>query len=317
VGGFPFTTGLHEVGESIYAYLQPDGGWGWSNAGLIVDGDSALLVDTLFDLRLTHAMLEEMKRRVPAAAHIGTLVNSHSNGDHTFGNQLVAGAEIIASAACAREMESVPLLETIRRQKASIDELEIVGRMFAVTLGPFDFDGITMVYPTRTFSDTLTLHVGAKRLELIEVGPAHTKGDILVHIPGDRVVFTADILFIGGHPVMWEGPIGNWVAALDRILGMDVDAIVPGHGPITDKHGVRELRAYLRYIESEAQALYRAGVPAYEAARRIDLSSYVEWIDAERIAVNVATIYRNLGGITTPPDRLANFTEMAKLRFGE
>jgi glyoxylase-like metal-dependent hydrolase (beta-lactamase superfamily II) len=315
--GFPYERGLQDVGNSIYAYLQPDGGWGWSNAGLITDAGHALLVDTLFDVPLTWQMLEDMKRQVPAAAHIGTLVNSHANGDHTFGNQLLDGAEIIASEQTARDMETVPLLETMRSQKARIDELGIAGRMFAQTLGPFDLDSVTMVYPTRTFRESLTLYVGAKRVELIEVGPAHTKSDILVHVPEDRVVFTADILFIDGHPIMWDGPLENWIAALDRILAMDVEVIVPGHGPITDKRGVAALREYFVYVDREARTLHDAGVPPYEAARRIDMSAYDHWIDGERIAVNVANIYRHLDGETTPPDRLESFTEMAKLRFGE
>ena len=96
-----FTKGLHDIGNGSYAYLQPDGGWGWSNAGLITDGDEALLVDTLFDLKLTREMLDAMRDATPQANDIGTLINTHSNGDHTFGNQLVEGAEIIASAACA------------------------------------------------------------------------------------------------------------------------------------------------------------------------------------------------------------------------
>jgi cyclase len=269
-----------------------------------------------FDLRLTQAMLDEMRRKVPAAAQIGTLINSHANGDHTFGNSLLASAEIIASERTAREMQDIPLLETMRRQKADAGRLGLAGRMFAEILAPFDFGPVTMVYPTRTFSDTLTLALGAKRVELIEVGPAHTKGDILVHIPDDRVVFTADILFIDSHPIMWEGPLENWVAALDRILSMDVDVIVPGHGPITDKRGVRELRGYFAYIDKETRTLHAAGVPASDAARRIDMEPYADWLDGERIAVNVASIYRHLDGETTVPDRLANFTEMAKLRFG-
>ena len=96
-----FTKGLHDIGNDCYAYLQPDGGWGWSNAGLIVDGKENLLVDTLFDLRLTREMLDAMRDAVPAARSIRTLVNTHSNGDHTFGNQLVDGAEIITTKATA------------------------------------------------------------------------------------------------------------------------------------------------------------------------------------------------------------------------
>ena len=64
----PYTKGLHDLGNGLWAYLQPDGGWGWSNAGLIVDGDRSLLVDTLFDLKLTREMLDAMRRATPAAA---------------------------------------------------------------------------------------------------------------------------------------------------------------------------------------------------------------------------------------------------------
>src|SRR4051812_4885343 len=94
---------LVELRPGVYAYLQR-GSWGFSNAGLITDGDSSLLVDTLYDLRLTQRMLDAMRRATPAAARIDTLVNTHANGDHCWGNQLVAGADIISSRAAAAEM---------------------------------------------------------------------------------------------------------------------------------------------------------------------------------------------------------------------
>ena len=94
-----FTKGLHDLGNGCYAWLQPDGSWGYSNAGLIVDGKETLLVDTLFDLKLTREMLDGMRKAVPQADKIGTLFNTHGNGDHTFGNQLVKGARILARAA--------------------------------------------------------------------------------------------------------------------------------------------------------------------------------------------------------------------------
>src|SRR5215469_2297916 len=103
-----YVKGLHEVADGVWAYLQPDGGWGWSNAGLIAVNDDSLLVDTLFDLRLTAEMLETMRRAVPAASHISTVVNTHANGDHWFGNSLLPRAQIVASAACASEMVELP-----------------------------------------------------------------------------------------------------------------------------------------------------------------------------------------------------------------
>ena len=88
---------LHELGNGIYAYTLLPGSWGWSNAGLITDGDQSLLVDTLFDEKITAEMLESMRRVTPAASRIGTVVNTHGNGDHCFGNSLVANAEIIGT----------------------------------------------------------------------------------------------------------------------------------------------------------------------------------------------------------------------------
>ena len=100
-----FAKGLQETGSGIYSYLQPDGSWGWSNAGLIVDGDASLLVDTLFDAPLTRDMLKVMQDATGISPEqIGTVVNTHANGDHTHGNGLCTHAEIIASEAGAREM---------------------------------------------------------------------------------------------------------------------------------------------------------------------------------------------------------------------
>ena len=104
LGVRPYERGLAALGDGTWAWLQPDGSWGWSNAGLVVDGEETLLVDTLYDFPLTQEMLDAMRASVPAAARIDRLVNTHANGDHCNGNALVGGAEIVASAACAEEM---------------------------------------------------------------------------------------------------------------------------------------------------------------------------------------------------------------------
>src|SRR2546429_9130923 len=70
----------------------------------MVDGEASLIVYALFDLKLTQEMLDTMRRSIPAAAHIDMLVNTHANGDHCYGNELVAEAQIIASARTAEEM---------------------------------------------------------------------------------------------------------------------------------------------------------------------------------------------------------------------
>ncbi len=308
-----YTKGLHDLGNSVYAYLQPDGSWGWSNAGLITDGEASLLIDTLFDLKLTQEMLDTMRQSVPAASHIDMVVNTHANGDHCYGNQLVSNAQIIASKKTANEM-----VEGLQPAQFAmlLKQAPTMGQagVFAIhAFGPFNFEHITLTPPSKTFEGEMTLKVGNKTVHLIEVGPAHTLGDTLAHIPDDRVVFTGDILFIGGHPIMWAGPMGNWLRACDRILDMDVETIVPGHGPITDKKGVTEVKGYLEYIYDEARKRYEAGMPVFEAAKDIPLDRYASWSDGERIVVNVAMIYRELSGDQSHPDTVSLFAQMAPL----
>ena len=312
VGRPRYERGLAEVGEGLWAWLQPDGGWGWSNAGLIETGDGAVLVDTLFDLKLTREMLEAMRARVPAASRIGTLINTHANGDHCYGNALVTGAEVIASRASADEMAEVPpaMLAGMMAAAPNMGEL---GAYLTRIFGGFRFDGIGLTRPTRTFEGSLAIDAGGRRIELIEVGPAHTAGDTIVHLPDAKMIYTGDILFAWSTPIMWTGPVANWIAACDLIADLKVETIVPGHGPVCGLDAVAALRAYLSYIRDEAWKRFDAGLGPEEAARDIALSDWSNWGDAERIAVNVDTLYREFAHDHAPPNIADLFARMARL----
>ena len=309
-----YTKGLHDLGQGCHAYLQPEGSWGWSNAGLIADSGETLLVDTLMDVRLTREMLESMRRAVPAAERIGTLVNTHANPDHTFGNQLLAGASIIASAACAEEMPHTPpqMLAAMEKNWRVLGE---GAAFFHETMGKnFNFDEVVLTLPTRTFERELALTVGKKRVDLVNVGPAHTGGDVMVHVPEDRLVFTGDILFVGGHPVMWAGPIDNWIKACEMILAWGVETIVPGHGPITDKAGVRRFKTYMETLKGETRQRFDAGMSWLDAAEDIRLEAYADWIDGERIVANVAALYREFSGGKERRETPELFAAMGRFR---
>lgn len=296
------------------AYVQADGSWGWSNAGLVVGDGASLLVDTLFDLTLTRRMLDAFGPFL-GSAPIHTLVNTHANGDHCYGNQLVGGAEIIASTAAAHEMSEVPpaMLAAL-----TADEGEL-GDLFRRFFGAFDFSGIELTLPTRTFEGRLDVEVGGRTIELIEVGPAHTRGDVIVAVPESRTVFTGDILFIGGTPIVWAGPLTNWIAACDLMLGMDIDVVVPGHGPVTDKKGVADVRDYLDFVQDQATRSFGAGIDAFDAARDIaraigtSSSTFSSWGEFGRISVNVDTVYRSLDPNHRSPDVVEQFRRMAAI----
>jgi cyclase len=309
-----YTKGLRDIGNGCYAYLQPDGSWGWSNAGLVVDGGESLLVDTLFDLKLTREMLDAMRRAEPhAASRIGTLVNTHSNGDHCFGNELVSGAEIIASRACEEEMLRDGGAGRLAEMKRNAAQMGGTGEYFSRIFAPFDFEGINVAMPTRTFVGEMECRVGGKNVRLLQVGPAHTAGDVLAYVPSDHVIFTGDILFINGHPIIWAGPVGNWIKACQLMLELDVETVVPGHGPITDKTGVAALKGYLEYIASEARKRYDAGMSIREAAEDISLADFASWSDAERIVINVASLYREFSGGKTTAGTAELFSLMAQI----
>ena len=303
-----YTLGLHEIADRTHAYLQPDGGWGWSNAGLVVGDGASLLEDTLFDLRITQRMLDHMSPHT-AGAPIGSVVNTHANGDHCYGNSLVRDANIIASAATAHEMAEVPPAMLAALNKAPGE----VGELFRHFFGEFEFEGIEMALPTETFTGSHSFDVGGRRIDLVEVGPAHTAGDTIVFVPDARTVYTGDILFIGGTPIVWAGPLDNWIAACDLIIGSEVDTIVPGHGPLTDKAGVGEVRDYLVYVRDQATERFHGGMDAWDAARDIALGGFGEWGEFGRIAVNVDTVYRSLDGSHRSPDVVEQFRRMLTL----
>jgi len=304
--------GLIDLSNGAYAWLAPQGTWGWSNAGLVVDGQESILIDTLFDLDLTQTMLKAMRDAQPCTANIKTLVNTHANGDHCHGNELVTGADIIASSASAAEMDELPP-EGLAAIMDAAKTMGPVGEYFIHCFGAFNFHGINYTPPTKTFDGELHMSVGDKPIHMLEVGPAHTRGDILVHSPADKTVFTGDILFIEGTPLIWEGPVANWINACRRIENMDVDHIVPGHGPITDKSGVRKVRQYLEYVREQAKLRYDAGMDAWEAAQDIALSEYSAWSEPERIAVNVDSLYREFTNDDTRTDVVELFRRMGEL----
>jgi cyclase len=310
-----YTKGTHDLGNGAYAYLQPDegSGWGWANSGLIVDGKESLLVDTLRDEKLTKAMLDAMRDATGLRARdIGRLVNTHKDGDHWFGNRLMAHADIIASEATAEAMKTAT--PELFRHALKHRPAGIVGDFIWKIHGPpFDFEGVDPVRPNRTFTGEMSLKVGDKAVHLLEVGPAHTEGDTLVYVPANRTVYTGDIVVLDVTPVLWAGPAENWLAAIDRILALDVDIVVPGHGPLTDKSGVLPVRDYLVYVRDETRIRYDAGLSQEEAVQDIALKDYATWAGWERIVVNVDYFYRQFSNDKTKryfPDYLE---AMAKL----
>jgi cyclase len=303
---------LREIGNDVYTCLQPDRGLGWSNSGLINRG-GGLVVDTFWDLPHTRQLIEQYARVWPQPAR--RLLNTHHNGDHCWGNQLFPQAEIIGHRRCAAAFghERVEMMQALRNATGSPDPATAA---LARALAEWDFTGITLTPPTTLIDDRMELDLDGMPVHLIYVGPAHTSGDVIVHLPRQRVVFTGDVLFRLCTPIGWDGTYDGWLRALDAIIALEPEVVVPGHGPVCGLEGPREMKAYLEYVRAEARRGFEAGLTALEAAKRIDLGPYAGWTEPERILFSVERAYRELRGepYDAPLDALALFRGMHELR---
>ncbi len=300
-----FDEGLYDLGSKLYAWMTPNGSWGESNAGLVIGRGTSLLIDTLWDMRLTRQMLNAMAAYTESAP-IETVVNTHSDGDHFWGNHLVKNAEIITSETSLRQMahHKPRRMRLFQRVGKILSTLPLrsnkkAGHWFQAMCQPYAFHEVIYQPATSSFSDRCALDIGGREVQLFEVGPAHTQGDLVVYVPDARTLFAADLLFIGVTPVIWAGPVENWLDALDRILEMDVEVIIPGHGPITNKDGVRLVKAYWEYLYHELHARFDIGFTAEKAAYDIifdpDFASqpFANWDSPERIMTNAHVLYRH------------------------
>ncbi len=302
---------LRAIDRDVYACLQPDRGFGWSNSGLVARG-GGLVVDTFWDLPRTRTMLDLYAGVHPQLPK--RVVNTHHNGDHCWGNQLVEGAEIIGHRRCAEAMTADLPPKVMKRLGDAANPLPGLER-FAKALSAYDFDGITITPPTTLFDESLSIDLDGLRVDVLYVGPAHTVGDAIVHLPERGILFGGDVLWNRCTPIGWEGTYAQWYAALDRIIALAPDVVVPGHGPVTDTEGVKLLRRYFEFIESEAKRFFELGIGEYEAAQKIDLGPFAGWTEPERILFNLRRAYRELRGepYDAPIDVLEMLRELGTL----
>jgi cyclase len=290
---------FREVADGIHAYIQ-EGGPGIpnlniSNAGLIAGPEANVVVDALWAPSMTRDFQAEIRR--VSKNELSHLVLTHHHGDHVSGAGLFTPIEVVAHARCREVIASMPLPDPER--------LRQMGSPYAA-----EFEGLRYVLPTTTYETEMTLYSGDREIRLLYTGPAHTVDDTLVYLPKEKLLFAGDIAFYYVTPLAFQGHISGWIKAIDRVRELDVEVIVPGHGPVGGKKELQEIRDYLALVRREAKRCFEAGLDEVEAALEIRLGWFDKWVEAERLVHNVNRFYTELRGDPFAP------LDPAKIRAG-
>ena len=300
---------LVTVADGVHAWI---GAGGDSNAGAIETPHGTIIVDTQQYPRLGRQL------RAAALAKTGQplriVVNTHCHLDHTHGNTVFDDVPILAHEKTLAAMNaclgprtgdawSVNDFATKIRFLFGQNILELVPahdparRWFEGRIALPDYDTVVIRPPSETFSGDFAFHLPDDVVRLHYFGPAHCDGDIVVHLERRKVAFLGDLLFHDRFPWLGDCDLDGLIAALGRVLALDIVVVVPGHGPpatLADVARFRDMLAELRAAvaraikagSSEDAAVAEVALPQYANVQR-----YKEWMP-----LDVRAAYRYLRG---------------------
>ncbi|GAB3130460.1 MBL fold metallo-hydrolase [Microbispora hainanensis] len=277
--------GLHEIGAGIFAWVQPDGTWWVNNAGAVAGDDGVLIVDTCATEARTRRFLGAVAEAT-GGAPVRMAVNTHQHGDHCYGNSLLPDDTVVFGHAAMREALLIdPIIDGCPPVWAPVP----------------DWGQVTRRPPSVVFASELTVHVGAHRVELRHPGhAAHTPGDVVAWLPGERVLFAGDLLFNGLTPMVLMGSVEGALRSLDWLASFEPEHVVPGHGPLATAAELPEVLAvherYYRFVLDTARAGRAKGLTPLAAAQEADLGEFAGWADAERLVLNLHRAYADAEG---------------------
>ncbi|MBA2624723.1 MAG: MBL fold metallo-hydrolase [Acidimicrobiia bacterium] len=281
---------MHEIVEGVFAWVQPDGSWWLNNAGAVAGADGTVVIDTCATAARTRRFLDAV-REATAGAPVRIAANTHEHGDHTYGNSLLPAETTLIGH---ERMRARLLVDPV------IDQCPPIWEPVP------DWGDVTRRTPTVVTRSDLTVFTGTRRVDLLHPGhTAHTTGDLIAWLPGERVLFSGDLIFSGLTPLVVAGSVDGARRALEWIGGFGPDHLVPGHGPLVGRAGLDAVLAehdrYYRFVLDVAADGQQQGLSPLDAAQRADLGEFAAWDDAERLVLNLHRAYADAGGHDLDP----------------
>lgn len=274
-------SGLQEVAPNVFAYIHSGVGWDICNSGFIVGDDGVLVIDAMMVASQVRLYMEEIRKVTDKP--IRYVVNTHHHVDHSFGNQFYLPAEIVSHRGCR---------EALITRGADVGMLSERYPHYRD-----DWAEARLTPASITYEDKMIVHLGGKVIELLHPGPAHTYGDTLVYLPEDKVLFTGDVAFHYLTPLARDGHVSNWIKVANGILNhLDATTLIPGHGPVSGKEVVSATLKYLRLVKRTSRSHFQRGASVEDTSRAIPLGEYADWVEPERVMVNVQRLYQEFRG---------------------
>ncbi|HJM88237.1 MAG TPA: MBL fold metallo-hydrolase [Dehalococcoidia bacterium] len=269
-----------EMANGVYARLHE----GLTNAGIIIGDDSVLIIDSLRVPSFARDLIADIAHLTDKP--IQFVIDTHSHWDHAWGNEEFPDSTIIGHANCRTEMLDLEAVDWWRnRVVTSGDPWAEEAKLVRVTP------------PDITFEDSMQLHFGGHRIDLRYLGRAHTSGDIFIHLPDESLVFTGDVAQDGGVPFMEDGYLRDWVHTDDRLVELDADRFVAGHGPIGERPALEAARDFIaELVDTTALAISDGQDEATTATNVTDRLSerFGGWRGFDRVEDSVAYAYRQM-----------------------
>src|SRR5215212_7806496 len=249
---------LLRVADGVYAWI---GAGGDSNAGAIDTPEGMLVVDTQQYPRLARQFRDALQGST--GKPVRSVINTHCHLDHTAGNIVFVDVPILAHEKTLAAMQQNLGAKTgVHWEVADyrtkirmlfgqnlfdlVPENDPAQEWFRHRISLPDYDTLTIVPPNETFADHFTFHLPRDIVHLHYWGPAHCDGDVIVYLQSSKVVFLGDLLFYGRFPWLGDCDLNGWIDRLGRVLTLDVQVVVPGHGTPTTLHQVAHFRDMLR-----------------------------------------------------------------------
>jgi cyclase len=237
--------GLTKIVDNVYSYVDVKktsyaNSFG-ANAGIIIGKEGIVVIDTLLSAKEAKRFIKDI--RTVSKKPIKYVIDTHYHLDHAFGNSEFSklGAVIVAHRNAMENLQ--------KTGESTLKNYKDYG------IPKKAMEGTKIALPRLTYDSKMTIDLGDQKIELIHPGSAHTNGDTIVVVPDKKVIFTGDVLFTNFHPFLAEGDLTSWAKVLDSILAMDVEKIIPGHGPLSVKKDIEEMKAYLVMFDMKAKEL--------------------------------------------------------------